>query len=97
MAKPANTATTESTPLSYHTIAIMAEDYDLQKRITACAFQEKKPDALSWAHPHMWQIAISPGWAAAWNSAIAAKKENIGKLPDVITDAMILSVVQPMT
>ena len=42
----------------------------------------------------MWKYAAQPGWAAAWDSAIASKKEDIGDDESVITDNMILAATQ---
>lgn len=74
----------------------MAQDYDLQRRITACAAVEGKNDPLSWAPSRMWSLSATPGWDEAYASAIAGGISAPGKSETVITDAMILAAVQPL-
>ena len=83
--------------MSYNTIATMAQDYDLQRRIIACAATEGKADPMVWAPAHMWTLAATPGWDEAYSSAIAGGISTPGKSETVITDAMILSAVQPLS
>ena len=82
--------------MTYTSIAQMAGDPYLRDRITACAATEDatKNDPVSWAMNHAWQVVAAPGWATAWDSALAADVENPGADPGVITDAMILTQVQ---
>lgn len=83
--------------MSYSTIAMIAADMALQQRMTAAAAQEGKtrpyPD---WVLEFQWDLAATPGWAAAWDSALASGISNPGADPSVITDGMILAAVQPM-
>jgi hypothetical protein len=41
-------------------------------------------------------LAATPGWAEAWESAVAGGIVSPGSDPGVITDGMILAAVQPM-
>lgn len=82
--------------MSYNTISVMAQDYDLQRRVTACAAVEGKTDPTVWAPAHMWTLAATAGWDEAYSSALAGGISTPGKSETVITDAMILSAVQPL-
>lgn len=83
--------------MSYSSIASMAESTSLRRRLVACAADESKPSPESFISTRIWQIVISPGWDMAWDSALAGGVGNPGAAEDVITDAMILAVVQPLT
>lgn len=88
----------------YSTIATMARDYWLAQRLTAAAVQEGKTKPYeAWVEKWKWELVATPGWAEAWESAVAAGLpalgsgySSIGDDPGVITDGMILSAVQPM-
>jgi hypothetical protein len=81
--------------MSYWNISVMALDNDLTRREAAAAAQENAPgDANQWALDHGLQLASSPGWDAAYSSALAGGVENPGRDEAVITDGMILSAVQ---
>jgi hypothetical protein len=80
--------------VSYLDIWNIAQDPYLRSRITACAAQEGVATPDAWAYSNSLQIAASPGWAAAWASALAAGNENPGKDEAVITDGMVLAAVQ---
>jgi hypothetical protein len=83
--------------MSYNTIANMQEDAALQRRLVACAAEEQKPGSpYGWVADRIWKIVTSPGWEDAWAYAEAVPIENIGADETVITDAMILAVIQPM-
>lgn len=83
--------------MSYSTIASMAGDSALQQRMTAAAAEEHKTRPYEeWVQNFRWDLAATPGWAAAWESALAGGNNNPGADPAVITDGMILSAVQPM-
>lgn len=83
--------------MTYSTIADIAADPYILRRITAAAAQERKPRPYDqWAYNYRWDIASSPGWAEAWESAVAAGVSSPGNDPAVITDGMILSAVQPI-
>ena len=51
--------------------------------------------AREWTTKRSWDLAATPGWADAWESAEASGITDPGA-SDVITDAMILSRVQPL-
>lgn len=81
--------------MSYNTIAKIAQDGALRHRIMACIAQEDPAaHASMWADAHMWRLAASPGWAAAWASAEAGSVPDPGGNEGVITDGMILAAVQ---
>lgn len=83
--------------MSYSAIARMVTDTDLQMRITACAAQEGIIQPERWSEAKRWDLAVTPGWAAAYASALANPEiERPGDDPGVITDGMILSAVQPL-
>lgn len=78
----------------------MATNASLRERVAAAAAGEGITDPLQWAADHMWAVASSPGWAAAWDYAEDTKTENVnpdtGARLDVIDDSMILSAVQAL-
>jgi hypothetical protein len=83
--------------MSYSTIAEIAYDSALFNRCVAAAAEETKTKPYeSWVSDHRWDLASSPGWAPAWESAVAAGNPSPGNDPSVITDEMILAAVQPM-
>ncbi len=86
--------------MSYNTVADIAYDTAIQRRVAACGATEALPNPVQWASERAWQLAAQPGWAAAWQSALAAHPEG-GYLPGrdeaAITDAMILAAVQSLT
>lgn len=83
--------------MTYADIADIADSPSLRRRLTACAAEQGKPEPFAlWVSDRAWSIAAAPGWASAWGSARAAGIGDIGADESVITDAMILSVVQPM-
>lgn len=80
--------------MSYNTVADMAEDFALNRRLTAAVAKEAILDPKGWLYPRNWQVVSQPGWDAAWDSAVAGGVENPGADEAVITDGMILSGVQ---
>lgn len=80
--------------MSYLSVAEMAEDYDLNRRLTAAVAQESILDPKGWLYSRNWEVVSAPGWDAAWDSAKASGAENPGADAGVITDGMILSSVQ---
>lgn len=83
--------------MAYSTIAMIAADMALQQRMTAAAAQEGKTRPYpAWVQEYQWDLASTPGWAAAWESALASGILNPGADESVITDGMILAAVQPM-
>lgn len=83
--------------MTYATIAVMATDPSLFNRLVAAAAEENKTKPYEgWVSEHRWDLATTPGWAQAWEYAIAAGVADPGARNDVITDGMILAAVQPM-
>jgi hypothetical protein len=102
---------------SYLSIAAIANDDFMCERMNACATQQahlgnapviandlQKPiaaAAVTWVTANNYLWAGSPGWGAAWDSALAGHPNDDtyepGKDPACITDAMILSTVQALT
>lgn len=86
--------------MSYASIAAMATSGSLQNRVAACAATQDLGGlpAPQWAAGNLLAIVAQPGWADAWDAAVAAQNPNVnpdtGYRNDVITDAMILSGVQ---
>lgn len=90
--------------MSYADTWTMQTDVDLRYRITACAAEELAATGNTkaasnpqfWVDDHLWRIVVSPGWDAAYTYAVNTQVARPGWDPAVITDAMILSAVQPM-
>lgn len=73
----------------------MAQDGGLIMRIGACVATEGiSLNPTAWADTHRQRLVASPGWAAAYESAIASENPAPGEDEAVITDGMILSAVQ---
>ena len=72
----------------------------MRDRVAQCAAGESIPDADHWTYESRRIWAASPGWDAAWESALASNPTkpdyDPGKDEAVITDGMILSQVQSM-
>ncbi len=80
--------------MSYNSVASMAEDLALNRRLTAAVATEGILDPKGWLYPRNWQVVAAPGWDVAWDSALASGVPNPGADEGVITDGMILSSVQ---
>lgn len=89
--------------MSFQNIVDMSRSGTLINRIAACAASE--PAYLESVPPNVWAgqnamkiCAKSADWAAAWeyaeNTKTANQNPDTGMRSDVITDQMILSVVQ---
>jgi hypothetical protein len=99
---------------SYLSIAAIASDEPMTERMNAATTQQQylgsfdagysntaAPfSAQAWVKDYRYVWASSPGWGAAWDSALAAHPDDPdyepGKDPAVITDGMILSTVQQL-
>lgn len=102
---------------SYLSISEIANDVYMTERMRAAATQQSylgntpgigfdsNPQGLSvldWVANNRYVWASSPGWGAAWESALAAHPPESepdyepGRDPGVITDGMILSTVQQL-
>lgn len=83
--------------MTYAGIASITQSSSLFNRLTACAAEQNKDEPYStWVRARIWKIAASPGWAAKWESALAADIEDPGADESVITDGDILAVIQGM-
>jgi hypothetical protein len=87
--------------MTYQSIVEMSGSASLIERIAACAAEEGyKDNPVLFAQSNIWQIIATGNWDAEWDSARASATVNVnpdtGARNDVITDGMILSVVQPM-
>jgi hypothetical protein len=80
--------------MTYKSVADMAENFALSRRITAGAAKESVDNPQGWTQLFRWEVASQPGWDAAWDSAVAGGDTDPGNNEAVITDAMILSGVQ---
>jgi hypothetical protein len=96
---------------SYLSIAAIAGDQHMTERMNAATTQQwylgnvklgqdgNNPfNVLQWVTDHRYVWAASPGWAEAWDYAVASHPDEPdyepGRDPAVITDGMILSTVQ---
>jgi hypothetical protein len=85
--------------MPYSDNALLASDPDFRGRIAACAATENPMmplHPLTFADTYQWQISGSPGFGDAYASALAGNVERPGNDPAVISDAQILSAVQPI-
>lgn len=78
--------------MTYNTVAWIAYDSSIQRRVAACAAIEGLNNPVQWASARAWTLAARPGWADAWNTA--SDGHDTGSNESVITDAMILEAVQ---
>jgi len=99
---------------TYLGIAYIAKNEFMIERMDACATQQWHLGTIeigeewgtgptaprSWVINNQYLWASSPGWGAAWESALAGHSDDPeydpGKDPAVITDGMILATVQAL-
>jgi hypothetical protein len=87
--------------MTYLTQSIIADDPYMRLRVASCAAQQGCAEDFG-IDPDFWALdwrrdwAASPGWDAAWESAVASGVVDPGREDVVITDAMVLSQVQAM-
>jgi hypothetical protein len=92
---------------AYLAISEIANDENMRERMRAAATQQSYlgsapliTDPVRWVGDNMYVWAASPGWGAAWDSALAGHPDDPsyepGRDPAVITDEMILSTVQSL-
>jgi hypothetical protein len=96
---------------AYLAISEVANDKNMIERLNAAVTQQQKLGAVdlgtyatspynltAWVHDYRYLWASSPGWGAAWDSALAGHPDDAayepGADPAVITDGMILATVQ---
>ena len=82
--------------MSYNTIARAALDGDLQQRLMAAAAQEGHPSPQSFILGNIWTIVANPGIADPYAYALGNRVDRPGAYDDVVNDATILAVVQPL-
>jgi hypothetical protein len=93
---------------SYLSIAAIAGDEFMRERMMAASTQQSylgsapliQPTVFQWVDNNRYVWAASPGWGAAWDSALAAHPDDPAYEPGrdqaVITDGMILATVQEL-
>lgn len=82
--------------MSYSHIARCAQDGDLQQRLIACAAQEGHPNPQGFVLGNIWAIVSNESIAAPYAFALGNRIDRPGYYDDVVNDATILSVIQPM-
>jgi hypothetical protein len=87
--------------MTYQSIVEMASNQSLLARISAALADEGYTgDPLEYARNNIWFIVSAGDWSSNWDSAQASLTVNdnpdLGMRNDVISDGMILAVVQPM-
>lgn len=89
--------------MSYATQSQLAVDTDFLNRCASCAATEiyamtpgSPTQPQPWVYQNAWYLAASPGFDAAYESAIAAGIGRPGWEASVITDGQILSSVQQL-
>lgn len=91
--------------MSYVTVAAMHQAGSLLARCGAAVAAEVAAgtpgpsDAAvvdAWTVRRSWDLASTPGWSEAWESAVAGGVPDPGADPGVITDGMVLSRVQQL-
>jgi hypothetical protein len=84
--------------MSYLTQNAIATNLAMHNRVAQCAATEGFTDPDGWATRNSRTWAASPGWDAAFESAMAAHPDDPeydpGRDEAVVTDQMILSAVQ---
>jgi hypothetical protein len=82
--------------MSYSSQAQLSNDSDFLARTSAAAAVEvpKTHQPTQWAADHIWWMAASPGFADAYESALAGNVERPGNDPAVISDEQILAAIQ---
>jgi len=92
---------------AYLAISQIANDHNMNERMRSAATQQQYlgsapliSDPIRWVGDNMYVWASSPGWGAAWDSALAGHPDDPdyepGADPAVITDGMILATVQEL-
>jgi hypothetical protein len=84
----------------YHHIMEMNNSQSLRNRVMGCAAQEGHPDPRGFVDRNMLNMAKDPTWVLEWEKAEGKQdtkfNPDTGARTDVITDAMILAVAQPL-
>jgi len=81
--------------MSYLSISKCVADNDFQNRVIACVADEgHNPQNI--VPDLFWQVAVADDIEASYEFALNAGTPNPGADPTVISDAMILGVLQPI-
>ena len=83
--------------MTYIDLPTLAADLDFQARCIGCAALEGELQPEQWQYANKYAMAASPGFLAAYSSALAGGVPRPGADPAVISDAMILSAYQALT
>lgn len=86
---------------AYLTISEIAASGSMASRVSACAASEGMTSGVEmWTTSHRWEWAATPSWAEKWDYAVETHPDeedyDPGADDTVITDADILSAIQPM-
>jgi hypothetical protein len=84
--------------MSYITGHLISQDQDIRNRAAVAAAEQgvAAGEEEHWVFIHCRRLATQPGWAAAWESALANGVERPGLDPAVISDGQILAAVQSL-
>lgn len=87
--------------MTYQAVSEMQASMSLQNRCIAAAASEGSLSPGSWVAENFWQIVSHDDeWEARWSDAAfnynPTYNPDTGARPDVITDALILAVVQEL-
>lgn len=80
--------------MSYASVAKCKNDMELRNRVAGCCAKEGAQDPDTASVDLMWKVSAAADIEAAYESALAANNPSPGGDPSVITDQMILGVVQ---
>lgn len=83
---------------NYNATSQMVESDSLLRRVIACAAAEGIVNPEQWSRDQMWYLASNSDWVDAWAYAVDNQtldhNPDTGARPGVISDGVILSVVQ---
>lgn len=82
--------------MSYTAISRAANDGDLQQRCIAAAAAEGHDNPAGLITQNMWNIASNASIADPYSYAVGNRVDRPGYYDDVVTDAVILAVVQAL-
>lgn len=86
--------------MSYATVSLLARDGDFINRCNAAAATEipaaSPTHPINYVQEHVWTMAASPGFDAAYDSALATGVGRPGWESSVISDTEILSAMQAL-
>ena len=89
--------------MSYSTISAIQHSPSLMDRATAglaaevsAGLEGDASQSGAWVSRRSWDLAATPGWADAWESAEAGGISDPGANEGVITDGMILARLQQL-